>query len=124
MRWGFSILVAMLVLEGCSSTDNNSGGTNYVQVEDNQFVPKQDTVTAGSGLTATVTFVWENGNVNQHNVTWDMAPGGGTLPPASPNLTSGATYDATLGVGTYTYHCSFHLSSDGMAGTIVVLPPS
>ena len=121
MRFGFLMVTTMLLVQGCNPATNDiTADTTTIDVEDNQFVPKQDTVTAGSGLTATVTFVWENGNVNQHNVTWDMVPGGGTL-PASPNLTSGATYDATLGVGTYTYHCSIHGSAGaGMHGAIEV----
>jgi plastocyanin len=51
-------------------------------------------------------------------VTWDAAPG--TKPANSGDKAGGdPDYQALLGVGTYTYHCTHH---GGMNGTIVVLP--
>ncbi|MFN2572428.1 MAG: plastocyanin/azurin family copper-binding protein [Gemmatimonadales bacterium] len=77
-------------------------------VRNNSFTPTPDTVPAGS-----VTFTWSNAT-NGHNVTWLTGPG--TLPANSTTKTSG-TFDATVAVGTYTYHCTIHA---GMNGTIVV----
>jgi len=75
----------------------------------NNFTPTPDTVTHG-----TVTFQWAAASVT-HNVTWDTGPG--TLPPNSGNMGAGSSYQATLAVGTYTYHCTIHGAA--MSGTIV-----
>ena len=122
MRLGFVMLTAMLLVQGCNPAINDStADTATIDVENYDFAPGQDTVTVGSNMTATVTFVWVNG-AGSHNVTWVSGPG--TLPENSQTLTGGSTYDAILQVGTYTYHCSIHYSTLGMAGTIVVLPAS
>ncbi len=122
MRWGFQLLTVMLLVQGCNpATNDSSTDTTLIDVYDYAFGPAQDTVTVGSNMTATATFVWVNG-AGSHNVTWVSGPG--TLPENSQTLTGGSTYDAILQVGTYTYHCSIHYSTLGMAGTIVVLPAS
>ena len=99
-------------LSGSNQTDTISVGNYY-------FAPYLDSVTATANDSVTLTFLWEIGGV-AHNITWDTGPGG-DVPTNSPNLTSGI-YAATLGLGTYTYHCTFHSVSDGMNGTVVVLP--
>jgi plastocyanin len=99
-------------LSGTNSTDTVSVGQYY-------FAPFLDSVTAttpGPNGTVPITFLWEIGGVT-HNITWDTGPG--TLPANSPNQGAG-TWIATLGIGTYAYHCTFHAISDGMTGTIVV----
>ncbi|HEY7194539.1 MAG TPA: plastocyanin/azurin family copper-binding protein [Gemmatimonadales bacterium] len=83
-----------------------------ITVSNNQFTPTPDTINAG-----TITFHWAT-NAITHNVTWDTGPG--TLPTSSGDKAGGAAdYQALLGIGTYTYHCTHH---GGMNGTIVVLP--
>jgi len=62
-----------------------------------------------------VTFSWAS-NAVTHNVTWDSGPT--PLPANSGNMGAGASYSATLKVGTYAYHCTIHGAS--MSGTIVV----
>ncbi len=123
MRLGFLMVTTMLLVQGCNpATNDSTADTTTIDVEDYDFAPGQDTVTVGSNMTATVTFVWVNG-AEAHDVTWDSGPGA-TLPPNSQTLTGGSAYDVILPAGTYTYHCSIHFSTKGMAGKIVVLPPS
>jgi plastocyanin len=84
-----------------------------ISVSNNQFTPTPDTINAG-----TITFHWA-ANAVTHNVTWLTAPGG-TLPvDGTDRAGGGPDYQALLGTGTYTYHCTHH---GGMNGTIVVLP--
>ena len=99
-------------LSGSNQTDTVSVGNNY-------FAPMLDSVKALANGTIDITFLWEIGQVT-HNITWDTGPG--TLPPNSGDRNSG-TWIATLGVGTWTYHCTYHSISDRMNGTIVVQPP-
>ena len=120
MRSGVLILTAMLLVEGCSSTDSNTDGTNYIDVENFDFAPANATVSVGSDMTVTVTFVWVNG-ADGHKIHFDSGPAG-TLPPDSQALPGGSTYDATLHLGTYTYHCLTHPAQ--MQGTIVAQVPS
>ena len=84
-----------------------------IQVNNNLFVPLNDTVATG----AFAVFTWAGGV--SHNVTWDNGPPG-ALPPSSNTQASG-TYTARLtATGTYTYHCSIHGGpGTGMHGEIV-----
>ncbi len=87
------------------------GHSTTITVANFSFSPAPDTVPAGK-----VTFSWASGSTT-HNVTWDTGPG--TLPANSSNMSSGM-YQPTLVAGTYTYHCTFHVTQYGMSGKIVV----
>jgi plastocyanin len=111
--------VGLALLAACGSSTSPSGGggggggghSTTITVSDNAFTPTPDTVSAGQ-----VTFSWSA--VRTHNVTWDSGPG--VLPANSADQSSG-TYPATLRVGTYQYHCTFHGGvGTGMHGTVVV----
>jgi plastocyanin len=106
-----AVVLGAVAVASCSSNPSGpSGGhTTALTVNNNFFDPTPDTVAAGQ-----VTFTWTSGGVS-HNVTWDTGPG--TLPASSSTMTSG-TYQPTLVVGTYHYHCTIH--GAGMSGTIVV----
>jgi plastocyanin len=110
--------MAFLAWWSCSGTADLSGSnqTDTVTVGNYYFAPYLDSVTAGTNGFVPITFLWEIGGVN-HNITWDTGPG--TLPANSPTQGAGV-YIASLGIGTYTYHCTIHSISDGMNGTIVV----
>ena len=103
------LVLSAATIAACSdSTGSSSGGHgNAITVSNNVFNPNPDTATAG-----VVTFTWSNAS-NSHNVTWT---GGPTTPANSSTMMTG-TYQATLALGTYTYHCTIH---QGMNGTIVV----
>ena len=103
------IVVGLAVAAAACSDSTGSGSTGgrstTITVNNNFFTPSPDTMAAGQ-----VTFTWAGSG---HNVTWLTGPT--TLPTNSSTLSSG-TYQATLVVGTYSYHCTVH---DGMNGTIV-----
>jgi len=103
------LALSAATLAACSdSTGSSSGGHgNAITVSNNVFNPSPDTAAVG-----VVTFTWSNAS-NSHNVTWLTGP---TTPANSSTMTTG-TYQATLALGTYTYHCTIH---SGMNGTIVV----
>lgn len=120
-------LLAVAAIAGAAACGNSTGYTNpppapppppppgghsttiTVGKGGNNFSPTPDTVPHG-----TVTFQWDAASAT-HNVTWDTGPG--TLPTNSGNQAAGASYQATLGAGTYTYHCTIHGAA--MSGTIV-----
>jgi plastocyanin len=85
------------------------GHSTTITVSNNKFTPTPDTIPHG-----TITFQWAADAVT-HNVTWDTGPA--PLPAGSGNLGAGASYQATLTVGTYTFHCTIH--GLAMSGTIV-----
>ena len=112
-----AVILGAAGLAACGSnpygpSGGGGGHTTALTVSNDVFTPTPDTVAAGQ-----VTFTWSSAS-NGHNVTWDSGPG--TLPTNSTTKTSG-TYQATLVVGTYNYHCTFHgTPGSGMHGTIVV----
>ncbi|HEV2669675.1 MAG TPA: cupredoxin domain-containing protein [Gemmatimonadales bacterium] len=110
-RLAVAVAIGVGVIAACSSSSTAPGGgghTTSITVQNNSFNPTPDTVPVGQ-----VTFTWATPS-NGHNVTWLTGPG--TLPANSTTQFSG-TYQATLQLGTYTYHCTIH---SGMNGTIVV----
>jgi plastocyanin len=113
MRMSTVAAICFGAIMGCSSSTDSGGGggggghTTNITIGNNFFNPTPDTVPAGI-----VTFTWSAG-ASAHNVTWLTGP---STPTPSDTKTSG-TYQATLQVGTYTYHCTVH---PGMNGTIVV----
>jgi LPXTG-motif cell wall-anchored protein len=83
-----------------------------VSVADFSYSPKTVTIHAGD------TVSWSNHGPSAHTVTAD---GGGF---DSGNLNSGQGFSHTFSTaGTYAYHCTYHVSQ-GMVGTVVVLPAS
>jgi plastocyanin len=107
------LTAAVLLVASCSSSTSPGGGgggghSTTITVSDNMFTPTPDTVSAGM-----VTFSWAGSNA--HNVTWDSGP---TPRPTNSVTQSSGSYNATLQVGTYQYHCVVHGSA--MSGTIVV----
>ena len=91
---------------GNPTTPATPVATNAVSVQDNQFSPKDISVSVGT----TVTWTWAAG-VADHNVAFGDGP-------ASANLRGGATYTRTFGTaGTFTYSCTLHA---GMNGTVLV----
>jgi plastocyanin len=122
-RW--LTLAALTMTASCSGSSTGYGGNpppppppppsgghaTTITVSNNQFSPTPDTINAG-----TITFHWTASAIT-HNVTWT---GSGTLPANSGDKMGGdADYQALLGTGTYTYHCTHHAA---MTGQIVVLP--
>jgi len=92
---------------------DTAGAVASVSVSNNFFNPTPTNVTAGTF----VRFTWAGGN--QHNVTWDSAPG--TLPVDSPTQGSGTYTTRLTAPGAYTYHCTIHGSpGNGMFGVINV----
>jgi plastocyanin len=88
------------------------GHLTTITVSNNQFLPRPDTIAAGS-----ITFHWAT-NAVTHNVTWDTGP---SSPTGSGDKAGGdPDYSTALVAGTYTYHCTHH--TPGMVGTIVVTP--
>ena len=104
------IVIGLAVTAVACSDSTGSGSTGgrstTITVGNNFFTPSPDTMAAGQ-----VTFTWAGSG---HNVTWLTGP---SAPTNSNTLSSPNTYQATLVVGTYTYHCTVHA---GMNGTIVV----
>jgi LPXTG-motif cell wall-anchored protein len=83
-----------------------------VSVADFSFSPKTVTIHAGDTVT------WSNHGPSAHTVTADA---GGF---DSGNLNPGQSFSHTFSTaGTYAYHCQYHVSQ-GMVGTVVVLPAS
>jgi plastocyanin len=112
--------LALLVSCGSSTSPYGGGGggggggghSSNLTVQNFAFNPTPDTVTAGTA----VTFTWAAGSTT-HNVTWDTGP---TSPANSADMSSGAYTTPALSAGTYTYHCTFHVTTYNMRGTIVV----
>jgi len=111
-----AVILGAAALAACSSnpygpSGGGGGHTTALTVSNDVFTPTPDTVPAGQ-----VTFTWSNAS-HGHNVTWDSGPNTQT---STVTKTSG-TYQPTLVVGTYTYHCTIHgTANSGMRGTIVV----
>ena len=107
--------LALLASCGSSTSPYGGGGGGHsasLTVRNYSFSPTPDTVTAGTA----VTFTWAAGSVD-HNVTWDTGP---TSPPNSGTMMSGMYSTPVLSAGTYTYHCTIHVNTNNMRGTIVV----
>jgi len=114
---GFTAGLMALAACGSSYTAPGGGGgggghTSNLTVQNYSFSPTPDTVTAGTA----VTFTWAAGSVD-HNVTWDTGP---TSPPNSATMATGMYTTPALSAGTYTYHCTIHVNTNNMRGTIVV----
>ncbi|MGH2604377.1 MAG: cupredoxin domain-containing protein [Dehalococcoidia bacterium] len=104
-------LVAAAACITSTSPTNGGGSTPNVQIRDNFFSPKVDTVAVGT----TVSWTWAN-PVNPHNVVWDSGP---ILPPNSGAPSTAGSYSFKFNqAGTYDYHCEVHVGL-GMVGTIV-----
>ena len=103
---GFALLFAM----AGSGTALAAGAS--VSVADFSFAPMTVTVHAGD------TVSWSNHGPSPHTVTADA---GGF---DSGNLNPGQGFSHTFSTaGTFSYHCQYH-QSQGMVGTVVVLPAS
>jgi plastocyanin len=122
------ILAATLYACGGGSSSSNgvtdpgpppppvTGSTTSLSVENNKYVPAQDSV----GVGATLTWTWNSctgdgygGNTcTSHSVKFDD---GVSSSPIQSSGTFSRTFDTA---GTYTYHCAVH--GTAMAGTIVV----
>lgn len=87
-----------------------------VHVRDNVFDPAIITISVGQ----TVTWVWDEGNINLHNVL----PDAGTIPGRSGAPETGpTTFSFTFTeVGTFRYFCQEHGAQNGigMSGRVVV----
>ena len=115
-----ALLVLFIMLNSCSNgnaptytgTNTNTNntvtqGANEVFIQGMAFSPATLTVAAGT------TVKWTNKDGYAHTVTSDTA---GLF--NSGNISSGGTYSFTfLTAGTYSYHCSIHLS---MTAKIIV----
>src|SRR2546425_1442847 len=112
---GAAGVVLLTACGGSTSPYGGGGGGGHspdLTVRNYSFSPTPDTVTAGTA----VTFTWAAGSVD-HNVTWDTGP---TSPPNSLTMASGTYTTPALSAGTYTYHCTIHVNTNNMRGTIVV----
>jgi plastocyanin len=107
------ILLAPLAILACGGDDStdpgdDNGGDFTVSVVNNDFVPSNLSVPAGSN----VVWQWNSAGVT-HNVTFeDQAPGSG-------NLSSGTFARAFATTGDYAYICTIHVA-EGMAGVVSV----
>ncbi|HKW40355.1 MAG TPA: plastocyanin/azurin family copper-binding protein [Gemmatimonadales bacterium] len=104
-----------------------SGGTPgpSISATDYAFSPTSMTVQAG----ATVT--WTNDGAVAHtatsdaadSLTWDSGSLAGSAPDPYGGRSPGGSYSVTFTKpGMYPYHCAFHGTTHGMAGTITVTP--
>lgn len=90
-----------------NTNTGSSPSTQDVQIMNFAFSPSSLTIHAGD------TVVWTNQDSAGHSVVSDS---GSEI--NSPVMSTGQTYSHTFTTpGTYTYHCSVHLS---MKGTIIV----
>ena len=88
-----------------TTTPQQTGTTQTVNVQDNSYEPNNLTIQAG----ATVT--WMNRGQRTHTVTFDVGRDSGDIAP-------GGSFSATFPhAGTYRYHCHHH---PDMRGTVVV----
>lgn len=118
MACGTAFMVLALVSSGCKSDSSTPYGSaptgpgpslpNTIIMAGGVFSPVVDTVAVGTTVT------WRNNDSYAHTSTsdtgvWDTG-----------NIAGGATATTTFNTaGTYTYHCTYHVSM-GMRGTIVV----
>jgi plastocyanin len=137
MRFYVTMVAAAALFAACIPADENSSGTNTtVSVVDYFFSPKNDTVFAGVGDTANVTFTWITPS-NGHIIVWDSAGAAGAADSAIPlpsgtDLVFEGSYKVNLVPATYWYHCSRHAFFDennhrdtsGMVGILTVRPHS
>lgn len=108
MRFGASVVVALVVVASvaCDQTTTGSTKTNSVTVGDNYFAPDPDTVSVGDS----VLFVWAGSAAHDvlglnDGLTWCGPRAGGFC-----NV-------KFLTKGSFPYFCHFH---GGMQATIVV----
>ncbi len=132
----YAILLTGAACGGSSSPTSYGGGgggggggnppppsTVDVGMQEYSFGPSSITVKVGT------TVRWTNNGTLAHTTTSDMgswdsgplsAPSGGGGYGGS---TSGGTYSRVFSTaGTFPYHCSFHVVSNGMKGTVTVTP--
>jgi len=108
-----ALLSAVLVLSGCgSSKDSSSGGSGTqvaLHIHNYAFDPAQLQLKAGQ----TVTFVVDNADAVEHNLTIDGLK-------VNKDVSASKTAKATtkLAPGTYTFHCEYHPKQ--MTGTVTV----
>jgi plastocyanin len=106
------------MVAGCSSYQTpatpaappaSTGGGNSITIKNFAFDPSTLTVKTGTAVT------WVNQDSAPHIIVSDT---GSPAAFSSDSLSTGASYKFTFTqAGTYTYHCSIHLS---MKGTIIV----
>lgn len=93
-----------------------SGSTTHLDVTNNHFSPKSDSVGAGSALTWTWNSCTGDGyggsTCVSHSVQFDDAG------PSSGIQSSGTFTRTFAAAGTYTYHCAVHGAA--MSGTVTV----
>ena len=130
-RRGVSVVTTALTLVALGACASNSSGksvpngtsgtsapvqsgTVTISARDNQFVPQNVTVTAGTKL------VWNNDGRNDHNIVPDgNTPFGVETSAFGPKATYEYVADKP---GTYPYFCSIHgTSTKGMIGTVQVV---
>jgi len=104
---------------GTSSSGTPTGPISSVSIPQGagtgaNFSPAAITVASGT------TIVWTDQDTSAiHNIVFTSVPSGATMPAASPNLSKGDTFQATLTTpGVYKYECQYH--SGWMQGTITV----
>jgi len=132
MRVAVGSMLSVIGLAACggSSPMSANGGSNQtITMVDYSFSPAAKTIKAGT------TVKWENTGTTSHTATSDAgvspafdsgsltAPGTTMDPYGGTMKTSGGSYSMTFSApGTYTYHCTFHGTSNNMKGTITVTP--
>lgn len=88
---------------------NNQTGADPLSVEISNFAFSPSTLTVKAGDSVT----WTNKDSVSHTITSDSGSELGSSP-----ISSGGTYSHTFNTaGTYSYHCSIHVS---MKGTVIV----
>ena len=106
MRRLIAMLCAAGLLAAISAPALGSGTT--VKVSGYKFTAKTVRIKKGS----TVTWKWSASNDDKHNVTFK-----GFHSKSQKRGTFSHTFRRK---GTYTYVCTFHVTSHGMRGTVVV----
>ncbi|MGH8872850.1 MAG: plastocyanin/azurin family copper-binding protein [Acidimicrobiia bacterium] len=111
-----ALIAAAAMLAACSYPRKHdpeklappNGGSNTIAIRDNEFIPAELTLEAGSE----VTWVWDDGSID-HNVVGDSF---------ASDIKSDGTFTHTFTEsGTYEYLCTLHSS---MTGVITVTEPS
>lgn len=118
------IVVWSLVAAACGSNPTAAANGTPVVMQDYSFAPETLTVKVGT------TVVWTNAGTVAHTATsdsgdaiaWDSGPLGAPGMDAY-GTTPGGMYERTFTVaGTFPYHCTYHVTTHGMRGVVVVTP--
>jgi plastocyanin len=106
-------------IDETAATFPPNGETMAIRAIDNDFLPAEVTITAGTEV------VWRNGGRNQHNVLPEGDPAARLWGVQVADFVTGDEYAHVFDTpGTFVYYCSLHGSpTKQMHGTITVTAP-